>query len=193
MAKAKKHKLPAQPLPQSRGEADQLLAEIGALERVIAGIDGGLAEEVGRLTEAARAKADPLAAERDAKVKALAGWAEANKATLLEGDRRSHALAHGTVGWRKTPPAVKVADDQLDAVIRQLRQRRLSFLLRVTTALDKAAILKEPARIAGIAGITVEGGEFFFAQPRDAATELQLARGRVKRADATSPAADAQP
>lgn len=193
MAKPKKHKLPAQKLPQSRGEADGLLAEIGALERQIAMIDAELAATVEQLTESARTHADPLAAERDARVKALAAWAEANKSTLLEGDRRSHALAHGTVGWRRTPPAVKVADDALDAVIAELQRRRLSDLLRVTTSLDKAAILKAPARVEGIAGIAIEGGEFFFAQPRELGTELQLARGRVKRAAVPASTTEIQP
>lgn len=174
-------KAAAHPLPTSRIEAEDLLAAIGLRVRALEKIDGELTAQVAGLKLIAQAKAEPLAAEVNAMFKALAKWAARERDELLAGDRRSVDLASGTIGWRKTPPRVVVADEDIQHVVKQLQKRGLARFLRTEVNLDKQAILKEPDALLGMDEISVEDGEFFYATPREFATELQLTGGRVKR------------
>lgn len=168
------------PPPRTRESADALLFEIGSQLRALESIDRELEAKVASAHERAKERAEPIAAVLNANFKALAEWARTNKETLLADGRRTHELASGWVGWRATPPKVEVEDEE--QVIAALQKRRLDALLRIDTAIDKQAVLKAPGLVEGIPGLAITTSELFWARPREASAEMQLAGGRAKRA-----------
>jgi phage host-nuclease inhibitor protein Gam len=170
------------PPPRTREGADALLFEIGSQLRSLEAIDRELEAKVAAAHERAKERATPIADVLNANFKALADWARASKDTLLVDGKRTHQLASGWVGWRATPPKVEIDKDHEAAVIATLRKRQLDALLRIETSIDKQAVLRAPGLVEGIAGLAITTSELFWAQPRDASAEMQLAGGRARRA-----------
>lgn len=160
-------KAAAQPVPQSQEEADRLLGEIGALSREVARIEADLTDQVERAKAAAKQQAAPLAEAIKAKFQALTAWAEANKAELLGGKRRSLQLTHGAIGWRWGSPAVRIKRGCEEAVVTTLERLGLDRFLRVKRELNREAILEDPAAVEGIAGVAIERAESFWAKPAE--------------------------
>ncbi len=189
MRKPVRIKARAQEVPQTREEADRLLGEIGALSREIERVEADLTDQVARLMDQAKAASSPLGEALKSKFAALTAWAEAHKGELLDGKRRSVGMTHGTIGWRMGTPAVKVARGQEETLVKTLLRLDLGRFLRTAVTLDKEAILKDPAAVEGIVGLTVEQKETFFAKPLDVeleqqATVLKITGREVQAADA---------
>lgn len=95
----------------SLATADWALSRIADLEQEIAENDAVLEEHIARL----RAKNDALNARAQRGMEFftwhLQRWAEMNRETLLKGGKRkSRALHHGSIGWRKRPGGLQVID-----------------------------------------------------------------------------------
>lgn len=191
MARKPRLKAVAQAVPQTREEADRLLGEIGALTREVERIEADLTDTVALAKESAKEKAAPLADALKSKFAALTAWAEANKSELLQGKRRSLTLTQGMIGWRWGNPAVKVGRGQDEAVVSTFTRLGLSDLLRVETSLDREAILKRPEAIEGIAGISIEQVESFFAKPLDVKVEQTATVVKLTGREAARGQADA--
>lgn len=173
----------AYPPLTSREAADEAIHEIGDLLRAKATLEASLEEKVADLKAKTAVAVKPLADEIDAKIDALHAWAEANKAELLEGERRSVRLPQGTLGWRWDPPAVKVKKGQDDTVIAALERLSLGDLVRTKKEIDKEAILADPKRIEGIAGVKVEQKERFWVKPAEIEVEEVKTSRTVRGAD----------
>lgn len=179
MSKGKRITAAAAGVPKSREEADALLAELGTLQRQLERIDLDLSEVVAAAKKSAAEKAKPLADQIRAKVAALCAYATASRDELIPAGRKSVNLSQGTLGFRMAPPAVKVAKGQEEFVITTLRRLGLEDLLRETVELDREAILRDPSRIAGLAGISVEQTETFYVKPLDVSVEQSVTSAKV--------------
>jgi len=191
MAKTKKLKAPATPVPQTREQADALIGEIGAAQRSIDEIAARLEEDIARLKQLAAAAAAPYAARIEAHFAAVTAWASANKDALLEGKRRSVELPQGVIGWRWGNPTVKIARGKEDDVVATLQRLRLNKLLRVEVSVDKPAVLKYRGLIEGIEHITIEQAENFFLKPLAVEAEHVAPVVKLTGAAATQPAEEA--
>lgn len=182
-------KAPAVPVPQTREEADKLIGEIGAFQRDIDLAKAAAEEKVAAVKAALEEEIGGKAAEMLAKFQAVMAFASANRDTLLEKGRKSVELSQGQLGWRLGNPTVKLARGvDEDSLVATFERLKLDDLLRVTTSLDRQAILKEPKRIEGIAGITVEQDETFFVKPLEVTTETTAKAGKLI-GDAVQPVA----
>lgn len=166
----------------SREEADAIIREIGSLLRAKNQFESTLEEQVADLKAETAAAVKPIADTLKAKIDALHVWAEANKAELLVGGKRSAAFPQGAIGWRWNPPAVKVGGDEAD-IIEALERLGLADLVRTAKALDKEAILAAPERVAGIAGLKVSQTEQFWVRPAEIEVEQVKTSRTVHGAD----------
>lgn len=166
-------------IPADKEAADRLLGEIGTIQRKIDRIDLDLSEQVAALKKVASEQAAPLAAEIKAKVAALAAFAAQRRDEIIPAGRKSVALSQGVIGFRWGNPTVKVSKGQEDAVITTFQRLGLTDLLREIVEIDREAILRSPARIEGLAGISVEQTETFYAKPLDVQSEATVTSTKV--------------
>lgn len=147
--------------PQTREEAEQMLARLGAIQRDQALIAAALEETVSGQKQAAEAKARPLADEAADLTRGLHLWAEANRPSLTQDGRtKTVKLATGEIAWRARPPSVKLKDQP--GVIERLVQLGLARFLRTKTEINREAMLAEPSVASQVPGVTIssEGEEF---------------------------------
>lgn len=161
----KRLKTPATPVPQGRPEAEALAVRLADELRSIQAINAAAAAEIAQVK--LKAKLDTEAPGKVAKsmFAALAAYAEANRAELLEAKRKSINFAAGTVGWRFSSPTVEISDDMEEAVIAYLEANGLERFLRETIEIDKPAILAEPKAVAKVPGLSIGRTESFFFAP----------------------------
>lgn len=166
----------AYPPIASREEAEEAIREVGSLLRAKDQLEARLEEKVANVKAETIAAVKPIADGLKAKIDALHAWAESHKGELLEKDKRSVKFAQGTIGWRWNPPAVKVTGDEA-AIIETLRRLSLDDLVREKSEVDKEAILADPKRVEGIAGIAVSQAEQFWVKP----TEIEVEHVKTSR------------
>jgi phage host-nuclease inhibitor protein Gam len=164
--------LPAVAVPQTREDAERLAARIGDLMRET---ERKALDAAGRMAalklELKTATAD---AEREirAGMMALATFATAHRDELLPKDRKSVALAAGTIGWRTGMPKL-VVEDEADLVAR-LRAMGREHLVVVEESVAKDAFLREREELTGLPGVTVTQEERFFFHPLDVETDVAV-------------------
>ena len=146
-----------------------------------------VAEEFGKLMTPL---ADAMAAEQTG----IQTWCEAHRVDLCgEGDKlgKTANLVTGEVGWRMRPPSVKVRD--AEGVIDTLIRMDMRQFVRTKEEVNKEAILADPERERGIAGISlVKGMEDFFVVPFEAVADAASlasvgAAARAARAPTSTP------
>lgn len=155
--------------PRDRAEAEEMLAQLGAVQRDLALAEAALAETVAGAKAAAEAAARPLQAQQEALLRGLQLWAEANRHALTEGGRtKTVKLATGEIAWRARPPKVVLRD--LTAVQEALVSLGLQRFLRTKVEVNKEAMLAEPAVARQVPGVSIGSeGEEFVAAPVAAA------------------------
>lgn len=154
-------------VPQSRAEATDAVARIGANSRELQRIEADMNDKIAKIRQAYEERAKPLRDEIDADRKGVQTWCEANRAALTDGGKtKTVNLASGEVKWRLTPPAVKIARGMMEAVMTAIRAAGLGDqLIRVKEELNKEAVLAAPERIEGVKGISIEQAEEFIVEP----------------------------
>jgi len=164
---ARRLKMPAETVvvPRDMTEANIVLARIGDLVRRRDLIQLAHDEGVAALKATSETEAAPIDAEIVQRQRALQIWAEANRDALTGGGRtKTVKLPAGEVLWRARPPSVTLRG--VAAVIQALSLAGLQRFLRTKTEVDKEAILREPAAVVGVPGISVGSeGEEFVVQP----------------------------
>lgn len=169
----KKLKRPAESVavPQTREEAEAMLARLGHLQRDVKLIGAALEESVAGEKQAAEARARPLSLEAEALTRGLQLWAEANRVSLTENGRtKTVRLATGEIAWRARPPSVKIKDQP--GVIERLVQLGLARFLRTKQEINREAMLAEPSAAGAVPGVTISSeGEEFVLTP----TSVELA------------------
>ncbi|MDR1889638.1 MAG: host-nuclease inhibitor Gam family protein [Zoogloeaceae bacterium] len=159
MVKAKK--TAATYVCQSKDETMTAIKELGDCQRSLTRIKTRLNDLIAEKTAEVQGDIDTLSTRIETLTAGIAGWCEANRATLCADGRKSANLITGEVSWRQRPPSVFVR--QVDKVIDLLAQLGKTRFLREKQEVNKEAILAEPQEVVGIPGITVVTGIEDFA------------------------------
>ncbi|MGV8939068.1 MAG: host-nuclease inhibitor Gam family protein [Allorhizobium sp.] len=152
-------------VPQSREDAVWAVGQIGTLRRQIAA-QKALADEAVRLAgeklEADTADIAETLAEHERGVQT---WCEANRLSLThDGKVKFHDFGTGRINWRLRPRKVSIRG--VEAVIEACRKLGLKRFLRVSTELNKEAMLADPDKARTVAGVTISSeGEDFVIEP----------------------------
>ncbi len=173
--------------PSTLEAAQALLEEIGKLDREVAAMEADCEQRVTALKKVALAHAATINERIVARFRALQAYVEVNRREIIPKDRESAAWPTGTVGFRKTPLAVRIAKAKFDAIVAELRRRRLGRCLRVKTEIDKDDLKKVRTKVEDIEGVSFISRTEFFAKPTDAGIEhvakitpLKVTRSRGK-------------
>jgi phage host-nuclease inhibitor protein Gam len=166
-----KRKALALPVPQSRDEAVEQVAQIGALRRQIAAIKARAAAQLAKIGEAVEEAVEPLEVELNAMEKGLQSYCEANRSDLTRnGKVKFHRFATGKVSWRKRPAKVSIKGAK--DVIARLKEHGLKRFIRTEETIDKEAMLKEASAAEAIEGVTIRSaGEDFAIEPAEVETD----------------------
>lgn len=162
----------ASSVPQTREQAAQAVAEIGAANRDLSRITADMNDELAQVKERYEQQAEPLRLKINALTQGVQTWAEANRDALTQhGKTKTAALTTGEIAWRLRPPSVRVTGTE--AVLDLLRRMGLKRFIRAKDEVNKEAILNEPGAVAQVAGISISQGEDFVVVP----FEAELAEG----------------
>lgn len=172
MGKTNRIKAKAIATPKTREAAEQLLGQIGSLQRAVAVINAKMNDELAAIKEAFEAEASPLNAEIEQQFQAVQAWAESHRDELLKGRAKTAKLSTGEISWRTTPPAVSVRGKP--AVIAACKQLGLVQFIRTVEDVDKSAMLateESRASAQAINGVTISQKEEFIAKPFESEIE----------------------
>ncbi|MBS0463157.1 MAG: host-nuclease inhibitor Gam family protein [Proteobacteria bacterium] len=155
---------------QSRDEANDAIAQIGAAQRQRDVIQTAMNDALAEVRAQCEARAKPFADRIADLTRGVHLWCEANRASLTHDNKvKFHTFATGEVKWRLRPPSISVRG--ADAVIATLRKLGLGRFLREKVEIDKDALLKEADVARQISGISVVQREDFVVIP--SATQLE--------------------
>lgn len=138
---ARRMKSPATPAITS---LDELTARVGRFGALSAQIDLHIAranQEIAAIKASLDAATAPLAAEMKAIITAAKPWWAANSQQLTDGKKKSVELAGCLIGERLSKPSLAFPKPEHHA-INLIEAQGWKAMLRVTTELDKVAILK---------------------------------------------------
>ena len=170
MARSKALKIAARPLPTSRDEVNQLIAEIGEAQRRRQSIELAMNEDIGATKKAAEEAAKPHNAAIAEKLATVHAWCVANRASITDdGATKTVKFAAGEASWRNRPPAVSlVKGTKAEDVIASLLGlgARFAHFLRPKHEIDKEAMLKEADLARTVPGVRIgSAGEDFALRP----------------------------
>lgn len=156
------------PVPQSRDEAANAVREIGVANREVARLEADMNDAISALKAKAEEAAAPLRGRVAVLTEGLKVWAEANRDALTNGGKTKTAdLGSGKVMWRLRPPSVRITG--VDRCIEAIKSLGLTSFLRVKEEVNKDALLADPDKARGIAGVSIGSeGEDFVVEPFEA-------------------------
>lgn len=154
--------LPVVIVPQTLAEANVLLLKLGQYERELAATALTLEAAIAGAKEAANTIAGPVEAAYAATAKALQAYATSERKVLLTATKKSVVLPGGEFGWRTTPAKVTIAKSAAESIIANLQNLGLTQYLRVTTEVDREAMLKERPVLQGV---SYKQTEKFYVKP----------------------------
>jgi len=154
--------LPVVIVPQTLAEANVLLMKLGDYERELAATALTLEAAIAGAKDAANMIAGPVEAAHAATAKALMAYATKNRKVLLVDNKKSVVLPGGEFGWRTTPAKVTIAKASAEGLVANLKDLGLTQYLRVTTVVDREALLKgRPV----LQGVSYKQTEKFYTKP----------------------------
>lgn len=155
-------------VPQSRDEAQSMLAEYGRATRDIDAIETRMNQALADTKEQFLNEAKPFRAKADELFKGLQLYCDANRPTLTGNDRNKTVdFGTGKVSWRVNPPRVNLRG-KVEDVIARIKSGGEQFhdFLRATFEIDKVAMLRNPNLAEKIDGVKiVSAGETFTVEP----------------------------
>lgn len=171
MSKAKVSRIKSDSVqaPQTQAEAEQMIADIGHLQREVTVIEAAMNEKLAGIKAHFEQRAQPLNEQIERLFQAVFVWAEANRHDLVNGRSKTANLATGTIKWRLTPPKVSVSGS--DAVIGFLKELGLTQFIRVKEEIDKEAILADQDSVKAVKGIGISQKEEFSLIPFESQIE----------------------
>lgn len=142
--------------------ADSALGTLGEMDLAIARAQAEVAEQVAAIKMDYDAAVSDLLDQRKAQVKALEAFVKAHKAEM---PGKSIMLTFGAVGYRKSPPAIKLLW-AAERVIEALRLKKLSTCIRTIEEPNKDTLkLLDEATLAAVGVKRTGGKDKFFAEP----------------------------
>jgi phage host-nuclease inhibitor protein Gam len=137
-------------VPNTLAEANVLLMKLGEYERDLAATALTLEAAIAGAKEAANQIAGPIEAVYAATEKALLAYATRERKSLLPGSKKSVILPGGEFGWRTTPGKVSISKVAAESIVDNLKSLGLTKYLRVTTEVDREALLKDRPTLSGV-------------------------------------------
>lgn len=145
----------AEPVPQTREEAETLLASIGANERRLDSAKANRDDELEEIKKLYAQRMKPLEERLDRERVALHRYCEAHRKDLTQnGKRKSVQFTAGKVAWRIRPPSVSLKKPK--EILDRLLGLRSKPFVRTTYAIDKEAMLARPEKAEEIEGVTIQ-------------------------------------
>ena len=158
------------PVPQSKDQAVEAIAEIGRRQRERERIQAAMNDELSEIKRKYEEEALPHGAAISGLSAGVQTWCEANRDDLTgHGKVKFAELASGKVSWRTRPPKVSISS--MEKVLAALRDMKLDRFIRTKQEVNKEAILAEPEAARHVKGITIKQGEDFVIVPFE--TELE--------------------
>lgn len=158
------------PVPQTREQVIEAIAEIGRRQRERERIQAAMNDEIAATKQRHEQEAAPHAEAIRELSQGVHTWCEAHRDELTQsGKVKTANLASGEVRWRMRPPSVAVRS--LESVLAALRDLRLARFIRTKEELNKDAVLAEPAAVQHVKGITITQKEDFVIVPFETALE----------------------
>lgn len=174
MSKRKKMSPPAAQLI-GRAGAEEAMARYRSLTDEDTKIQQRIDAVTARMVERHRSRREEINEELETLAQQLGAWAAANKEEFA--GLKSLELAHGTIGWRKGNPALKLVRKKTwEHVLAAIKEADRADLVRTVEEVRKDAILAirdtEPDLLARI-GVLVAQPETFFIEPAGTAAPVR--------------------
>jgi len=158
------------PVPQSREETVEAIAEIGRRQRERERLQADMNDEIAEIKRRFEEQATPHNDAIAALTRGVHVWCEAHRDELTQGGKvKSAHLASGEVRWRMRPP--KVVLRAVESVLESFKALGLTRFIRTKEEVNKEAVLAEIEAVQHIKGISVTQGEDFVIIPFE--TELE--------------------
>ncbi|MDY0019843.1 MAG: host-nuclease inhibitor Gam family protein [Anaerolineae bacterium] len=158
------------PIPQTRDQVVEAIAEIGRRQRERDRIQAAMNDELAAIRERYEVEALPHTETIKGLTNGVQIYCEANRDKLTAaGKSKTVAFASGEVKWRVTTPKVVVRG--VETVLQTLKSLRLTRFIRTKEEINKEAILADPEAIRHVKGITISQSENFVIVPFE--TELE--------------------
>jgi phage host-nuclease inhibitor protein Gam len=158
------------PMPQTKEQTVEAIAEIGRRQRERQRIEAAMNDELAAVKERHETQAAPHKDAIQALSQGVQTWCEAHRDELTQGGKvKTAALPSGEVRWRLRPPSVAIRG--ADVVIETLRKLGLGRFIRTKDEINKEAILADMDAVQGVKGIAISQGEDFVIVPFE--TELE--------------------
>jgi len=169
MGKPKSLKVVALDPNLTRADIEALIADLGQLQRDEAAAISQ-ADDIKTATDRLLAtKRATIAASMEAKKAVVVAWATANREAICPAGSKTAKLATGEIAWRTAPKSVRIT--KTAEALAALKAAGLPEFIRVSEEIDKEAILKDEAKVAGIAGIKVAADEHLTIKPHQTAID----------------------
>ena len=149
-------------VPQSKDEVVADIRTIGDVQRELTKMEAAMNDEIAEITDRYSGPLNELKKRLEAMQAGVQAWCEAHRLELTNGGKvKSANLITGEVQWRTRPPSITIRG--ADSVLDTLRTLNLSQFIRTKDEINKEAMLNEPEKVKGIAGITYNSGIEDFA------------------------------
>lgn len=165
-------KKPATPVPNDLTEVEKYMAEIADLDDKFKLIDARLDKKKLRLQTRANAQLEPLKLRGKQLFEGIAAFAESRRGELTTEERKSVALAIGTLGWRLNPPYVEFDTDD-DTMVARLEKLGLDKFIRIRKEPNREAMLEHRDEAEQVSGVSFEQDEDFYVKIKKGETEVE--------------------
>lgn len=163
MARKPRITAPALDPAMTTADAERLLAEIGQAQRDLSALIDRADSEKAAIDLRLSNQRTALEQAIEERAQTLTLWATARREELCKGEAKTVKLTTGEIAWRFNPPSVRVTG--AETVIANLKRLGLDRFVRISEEIDRQAVLKEPAAVAGIAGLGVAQAEQLILKP----------------------------
>ncbi len=164
--KGGKQAQPEKEVPQSLRDAANFIARIGELQRQVRTIELETNERIENIKAEAADRAEPLIRGIKELRDSVYFFAATHEDELtLQGKRRTIDVSAGTLGWRTTPPAVRITNTK--EVLAALNSLGLRQFIRTREEIDKQAMLKDPQTASQVPGVSISQREEFVIVPAE--------------------------
>jgi phage host-nuclease inhibitor protein Gam len=162
---------------QSRDEMEQLVGQIASLISQQQAITAQQNTEQTLLTSRYADLTKPIVDSLKGKIALAQDWAERNPGAF--GDARSIAMAHGTVGWRKGNPTLRLLNKKWNwEKVLEVLQAGGNAYVRNKPEVNKELLLSDRATLGeeGLKqfGVKVSQDDDFFIDTKAATTETRI-------------------
>ena len=156
------------PVPQSKQEVTAAIRHLGNLQGERLRRKAELDDELTRLKGQYEEILKPIGERMAQLLAGIQTYCEARRDELTRGGKTKTAdFGTGEASWRSRPPSVRIRG--MAAVMSAVKDLGLAGeFLRVREEIDKEAMLRNPQKASGIAGVTIgSAGEDFVVKPAE--------------------------